>query len=74
MEALTDGTVSKVDMERSWELMNTLLARGEKKGGDEHTIAHNLLLSVAWQLDKQGGLDTFEETTKDRLLRLLGNR
>lgn len=66
--AMTDGTVSKVDMDAAWAAIDNVLARGEEKGGDNHTLAHNLLLSVAWQLDQQPGWRTKAETIKDRLM------
>jgi choline dehydrogenase len=72
--ALTDGTVSQADMDLAWAAIDDVLARGEEKGGDAHTVAHNLLLSVGWQIDQQSKTRTRLEGVKDRLLHFLGRR
>lgn len=71
---LTDGTVSKVDVDVAWAAIETVLKGPDKEsiGSDRHTLAHNLLLAVSQQLDKQGAWQTNIETIGDRLRTTLG--
>jgi choline dehydrogenase len=72
--ALIDGTVSQVDMDIAWAAIDNVLARGEEKGGDKHTIAHNLLIAVAQQVELQSPMTTKLESIKDRVTKFFGGR
>lgn len=69
-ERLTDGTVSQVDVDVAWAAISDVLERG-KIGGDRHTIAHNLLLAVTQQLEKQSDWKTRAETFRDQVSTLV---
>lgn len=66
---LTDGTVSKLDMDVAWAAIERALdgPSGAGLGSDRHTLAHNLLLAVGQQLEKQGGFQTRKETFLNQL-------
>lgn len=72
--AISDGTVSHVDLEECWQSIRDLLAHGAEKGSEQHTIAHNLLLSISHQLALQGHWETEEEDARDHLFSALGSR
>jgi choline dehydrogenase len=64
---LTDGTVSKMDVDVAWQAIVDVLGSDKKEiiGGDRHTLAHNLLLSVTRQIQKQDPRKTKSETRRD---------
>lgn len=72
--ALTDGTVSNEDLELAWNTIDQVMKNGEKKGSKQHTLAHNLLLSISRQLEHQGTMRTGVETAKDYVWSMIGSR
>jgi len=70
---MTDGTASKADFDAAWAAIDTVL-KGPEKGhiaDDRHTIAHNLLQSIAYQIDLQSQFATKKETFIDQVDKLV---
>lgn len=73
--ALVDGTVSAVDVELAWSAIEAAIAAADgEKGGDNHTLAHNLLIAVEQQVGLQEPKQTKREGRKDRFNRFIGRR
>ncbi len=69
---MTDGTVSQHDIDVAWQAIEQVLTTDEV-ASDRHTLAHNLLLALSWQLEKQSPLRTRIETARDKLGAVLGD-
>ena len=50
---LSKGNVSTSDVEVAWDAIEAALKNGGERGGQKHTAAHNLLLSIRWHLNQQ---------------------
>ncbi len=71
-QRMTDGTASKADFEAAWAAIDNVL--GPEKGhiaDDRHTLGHNLLLALSYQLENQTGWTTKKETFIDQLDKLV---